>query len=441
MYRKLGTSERFVWLCDQVGSINFVIISHFSSSLDENVVRTALDLLPRIHPLLKTRIEVEEDGPVFTSENVPPIPLRVEVRRSDDHWHAEAESELNDSLPWSEGPLVRAVLLKSADVSDLLVTFCHAIGDGMSGSYFINDLFVLMEQIIENDISDIQPLPERPPLEDLLPEIVRGVRGSVRTAALLGKQLLNMAQRPKKLPMDCDPLTQDRRARIIHYIFNPEETAALVARCHEETTTVHGAICAAVLRAGAQQISETSGTGPLTINCLSAINLRPFFHPPLGNEMGYYISWTITPHRLDEKTEFWDLARDVSDSVHHSINKSDPLVFASLLDKITPKNVAPADFVKRASGIYSATILVTNLGHTEIPEKCGPFILQRIHFAGANKAFPEYFCIDAVTDRDTLIINFAYTEPALSSTRAVALTEETVRMLRTASHRETFPGK
>lgn len=432
--RKLGASERIAWLCDQAGCVNFVVVARIASLLDEEILRTALDLLSIRHPMLRTRIEIQGDEPVFVSENVPPIPLRVEVRRSDDHWHTEAEKELEHSLPWPIGPLIRVTLLKSSHVSDVLITFHHAIGDGMSGLYLVRDLLRLAGQISGGISPDIISFPERPPVEDLLPSGAHGLNGLVKTVDLLGKQLKNIIFRhPQKLPIDSNTLLNDRCVRIIHCALSPEETASLVARCRKEDTTVHGALCAALLKAVADQIySMRSDTKPLTIGCMSAVDLRRFLNPPIGEEVGLYFSMAITAHSVKKDVKFWNLARDARKAVHQSIEDGEPLVFLSLLDRFLAKEAKPEDLISLTSKIYPSAMLVTNLGRVTTPERYGPLILQEIHFAVANKAVAEHFNAAIVTYRDRLIMNFSYVEPALSYECATNLAEQTMKILSSA---------
>ena len=69
-----------------------------------------------------------------------------------------------------------------------------------------------------------------------------------------------------------------------------------------------------------------------------------------------------------------------------------------------------------------------------MPERYGPLTLQKVQFAGANKAFSEYFNIDISTYCNTLNINFAYTDPTISPTRAVTLAEDIMKTLQSVSH-------
>jgi NRPS condensation-like uncharacterized protein len=436
MERELSVNERVIWLCDQAGSENFVTVAHVSGSVDEHVLRTALDMISKRHSAIKNRIEIREGVPVFTSENVPSVPLRVDIRLSDDHWQAETEIELNTSFPWFTGPFLRVVLLKGENVSDLLVTFFHVIGDGMSSIYFIQDFLSLVGQITEGNAPDMQLLPERPPVEDLLPESARGLGGLMKIAILLGKQLIDIVIRhPKKLPIDSEVFSKDSHVNIIHRVLSSEETESLITRCQKESTSVHGALCAAMLKAATSQIYSTlHDNNSVVVSLISAVDIRHFLSPPVEREIGFFASTVITSHRIDTDTGFWDLARNTRRAVQQAMKSGEPLVSITLSSKIAPTNTTPEDFVKTSLKFYPAALMITNLGHLDIPERYGPLVLREINFVFANKAAPEHFSASVVTYQNRLTVNFTHTEPTVSQSRATSLAEDTMKALRSALH-------
>lgn len=430
--RELGASERIAWLCDQVGSVNFVVIAHIKGLCDENVLRKALDLLSYRHPILGTRIEIKKDKPYFVSENVPSIPLKVLNRNNDTQWHIESEREINNSLPWSKGPLIRVKLLKASRESDLLITFNHVIGDGMSAIYLIRDLLSLVEKITQDLPIDYTPFPERPSLENLIPNDTQGFNNLKKTIKLLGKQLKTIIfENPQKLPSDSCKKPEDRCAHIIHKKLSKEETASLIAKCRSEGTTVHGAICSALLKATFNQINSPQlEEQPFTIGCMSTVNLRRFLSPPVGEEVGFYVSIAVTGHQVGKDIEFWELAREARDAVHKSIKDKEPQVFVSLVNKFPTGNSSPADIAHRISKIYPSSILITNLGRITLPDKYGSLVLKSIHLAVSDKAIADHFNAAIITYQDELVINFSYVEPILSKECATNLAKNAMKVLR-----------
>jgi len=433
MKRQLGSNERIVYMNTQAGSISFVVISHVAMDLDENHVRKALDILCTCHPLIQTRIEIQDNLPFFISDNVPSIPLRVLSRRDDSHWIEEAEHEINTPLPSETGPMIRVVLLTSSRTTDVLIRFHHVIGDGMSGMYLMRDLLTLCEKISQGKKPCMASLPERPPIEELLPPGARGFSDLIKTTSLIGKQLYNITvHRPKKIPCDGES-SRPSVTHIIHHCFSAETTWLLVEKCHTSAATVHGAVCAALLTAAAHRIQkEHAHSDSCTVGCMSAVDMRQFLYPPVGEEVGLYASMVITSHKISPHTAFWDLSQEVTESVHHSISKGEPFVFISLLDKLVPRNADPADVAKRASDIYPAALLVTNLGRLTIDNLCDLPPCRALHFAVSNKAVPNLYNAALLTFKNQLIINFSYNCPLISEKHARALATDAITILQSA---------
>lgn len=55
--RKLGITEKLIYLIDKVCSYNFVMQAQIGGELKENILRQALDLIQERHPLLKMCIQ------------------------------------------------------------------------------------------------------------------------------------------------------------------------------------------------------------------------------------------------------------------------------------------------------------------------------------------------------------------------------------------------
>ncbi|MBU7023456.1 MAG: hypothetical protein HXS40_04745, partial [Theionarchaea archaeon] len=287
----------------------------------------------------------------------------------------------------------------------------------------------LLGEICNGEIPTLRPLPERPPVEELLPH-VSGLQGLAKSAALAGKQMVNiLIGRPRKLPVDKNASLEECSTRIVHRMLSEEETSALVERCRRESTSVHGALCAAMLISARRQICNSDQAHPITLNCMSPVDLRPYLNPPLEEELGFFASMVITAHKVHNNEGFWDLARSVRSQVQTSIQSGEPLVFVSLLDKLTPHNARPSDFARRASEIYPAPIMVTNLRRITIPQVYGPLTLEKLHFTVSNKAVPDLFNAAAVTFADKVTLNFSYVDPVISPERVRVLVEDTMGML------------
>ncbi len=141
MNRILTPSEHLMWLSYKNSPENVTLSATIKGSFTIDLLTEALAWLQLRHSRLKVKIvTLHQNQPQFSLENVPPIPLRIIERQGEEHWCREMVEELRHPLSWSEEPLLRVLLLHSPDVSNLIITFHHCIGDGLSGAYLIRDI-------------------------------------------------------------------------------------------------------------------------------------------------------------------------------------------------------------------------------------------------------------------------------------------------------------
>ncbi len=130
MYRHLGSGEHFFWLHDQVAPAHFAVTARVVGKFSTDQLKQAIAWVQQRHPLLRMRI-VPDEQPWFIEDSAS-IPLRIVQRKAEQHWQHEVEQELAEPFNSNQAPLVRVVLVHSTDVSELIVTCHHSIGDGLS---------------------------------------------------------------------------------------------------------------------------------------------------------------------------------------------------------------------------------------------------------------------------------------------------------------------
>ena len=91
-----------------------------------------------------------------------PIELNVVAADTAADWRGVVESEL--SLPFSTfpGPLMRATVLPASDGASIVLTFHHAIVDGLSGTRILHDFM----RALAGDRLEVLPPP--PLLEEMI---------------------------------------------------------------------------------------------------------------------------------------------------------------------------------------------------------------------------------------------------------------------------------
>jgi hypothetical protein len=100
-------------------SLSFTVAARIRGPLAPEKLNGALERLRRRHPLIAVRIAAAECGACFTSVGVPPIPVRVMERASNDDWLREVEREIVIPFDYRVGPFFRCIDLRGRDISDL----------------------------------------------------------------------------------------------------------------------------------------------------------------------------------------------------------------------------------------------------------------------------------------------------------------------------------
>jgi hypothetical protein len=162
--------------------------------------------------------------------NTAPIPLRVVHGDPQSRWEAEVAEELATPFDPRHAPLVRAVLIHATDNAAFTLVAHHAIADGMSLAYAVRDTLRALSGAV------LEPLPSTPSLEEML--WVDGAASGLIVAD--GRQ-------PEALPGNPGIYRPRDKARpqVRGLCLTPTLTASLRDRARQETTTVHGALCAA----------------------------------------------------------------------------------------------------------------------------------------------------------------------------------------------------
>jgi hypothetical protein len=414
MQRPLGTTEHNYWLLNQVAPLNVVVSARVQGQVGAARLREALDQVQRLHPLLGVRL-VGGTAPMLTSRDVPPLPLRLATGAG----LAELERELDTPFP-QQGPLARVVLQEAAGEAEILCCYSHLIGDGLAGVYLLRDI---LRQLAHPGTPE--PWPERPPFDAMLPpaEFDVGLPQPPDLGLLAGVA--------RGLLRGEDASAQ--RTRLQQRTIGPQITRRLAERCRAQQTTVHGALCAALLLAAAD---ETPGTAAQTLACGSAVNVRQRLTVPLGEEFGLYAAALLIRHRIDPTSTFWQVARDATAQLRADL-QSDRRLFAfmrdggRLLDLVT-NPVHARRLLWISSGCASLVLGVSNLGRLDLPRHFGDLELLGLHFASTPQ-LPVQVAVAATTVHDLLTCILIYSEPHTSAALAERLGERMIGYLAAAA--------
>jgi len=383
--RPLGSFERLLWLLDQASPRHFSLAAQIEGPTTVGDWRAALDHVQRRHPFFSVCIEKDrESNPQFRQVPDKPIPLRVvRVGSTQPHWLTEL-LQREVATPFDPGlaPLVRAVLMHEPHRATLIFSAHHSIADGLSLTFAIRDMLLalsgnprdplLVTHSIESMLDSVHSSPidlastsEGSEIEETRPSVFRsrpGLMPSVRGLSL-----------------------------------SAELTVKLRKRAQQEETTVHGALCAALVLAGRQAIGEWEDK---PVRVLSPIDMRKLLG--IGEHCGLFISAGSVSFKPNGETAFWELARFAKSQ----------LAGAQLGDGVTSAIHAIQEAVSKALGVEAAMQLaahgfayeamVSNLGNLRYETGFGEFNLKAMWGPAIGGSFEGGRTIGVVTLNDTL---------------------------------------
>jgi NRPS condensation-like uncharacterized protein len=427
--RRLGLVEHLFATLHSLGGTIYVNIARIQGILSLDVLRAAIDLLQKRHPLLQVHLQESDDGFYFCADGTLAIPLRTIDRQHEQEWLEIAEDEMLQKFSGEFEPLCRITLLQTSEKvgsNELIVTFHHAIADGISVLHFMHELLSYYQQLVEGiPIAPMDALPMLPPLDQLLETCLSEANAADRTQVTP-----NPTSPSPTLIVEQTAPVGDRRSRLITREFNQLLTSQLKSRCREEQTTVHGALCAAMILASVQQLSSQL---PVLVSCGSSVNLRASCFPVVDpSHLGCFVSYVITTHHAEQNTHFWKLARECQSEIHQLISRKVPHRQASnpeLLHKYQASSLA--QLAEHNMG-RNTTTHIANLGQFDYSKSYGPLRLESFHFGAGQNLVGTCFGLGAATVNQKLFCTFIYTAPLISMKTAQSLADSVITILDSA---------
>lgn len=433
--RPLGMMETGLWLVDQAVTLNVCAVAEIRGPLTLEVTRQALARAQGRHPLLRVRLVVEKKQVRFEGwpgDQPPPIPLH-ETALPFEKWPGAVEQQIHTRLDTDRDPLLRCHLLRHGpDHHTLLMCFNHVIGDGISGAYLARDILASAGDLAAGGPGTLEPLPMPAPLESHLPTKVTGFsgfRGFLREVRWFRKQLRRLGGHPKPLRSDSDAHYSETSARLEPLRYEPEVTRGLAAAARSHQTSMHGLLGAALCRAVHSELAEKRD--PAVMAFASPVNLRHRMSPPVGQDVGLFVSMASSLHRVGAQTPVWDIARELRQTLLDVVDRDAPLYllrglgFLSGRRRIFPLNAKGVDrnarfYLKYLSS--EATTGLTNIGRLDLKSRVGPLRLEAVHFA-VSPSILGNMVVTAATLDDALCVNLMHNEPFLPHARAQAIAE------------------
>jgi hypothetical protein len=351
--RPLGCCERFFYLYSLAFPVHFCLVAEIEGALDSGRLGAALEQVRNRHSALRVGIvDNAETGPMFCRTNNP-IELTMFPVDTVADWCGVVESELN--LPFSTfpGPLMRATVLPASDGTSIILTFHHAIVDGLSGTRILHDLM----RALAGDHLEVLPPPP------LLEEMIASAAASQPT--VIEKMIF------RDIPKASQAAQESRKfaANVAIAEWDQEETSRLLRCCKANGTTAHGAICAAVARH-----LPASGGNVIRMHC--PIDLSRMVRSEITG-CGVFIGAGIAEIPVASR-RFWRDARCTVDDLRTARS---PEVVAGMLQRIAadmPPTAAKDSVAAFFASMPQSSGVISNLGVLPLAVEYGSLRLKAV---------------------------------------------------------------
>ncbi|HLP88296.1 MAG TPA: condensation domain-containing protein [Nostocaceae cyanobacterium] len=408
--RPLGANEKSIWLCDQVEPIHIALTAQIQGELSTEQLKRALMQVQQRHPLLRVRIALDETEQPWFVEEEANIPLRVLRRLSEQHWQREVETEISTPFNWNQAPLVRAVLLHSLEISELIVVYHHSIGDGVSGAYLVRDIL----QAIAVPSAILPPLPMPLSAEELM----------------LGQADGAVPDCPVALQTsEFNPPEISSRSLLLAGSLTPETTSQLISRCRQEKTSVHAVICAAFLLA---IVRQSGSKQQQTLSCLTPIDLQRHFMSVSNAQFSVCATAARTSHALTPDTSVWTVAQLVKQQLNSAMETERVMAVIQQTQAWMSANPSLIQVWQGFIEQYCCDIGVTNLGRLAIPQQFGQLQLRGIYGPSVMALGGRSRVLGVATVGEQLCFTLVYPKSVLSPEAATQLQQDAMQLLHAA---------
>jgi hypothetical protein len=381
--RDLGAYERLYYLCSLDHPKQFCVAADIDGDVLPQNVPAAFSSLQRRHPLLNVEIHDQSTfggrpGPAFYLSEAP-IEVTQKPLVDDDDWMREAERQMVLRIAPAPGPLIRATILQRPGRAQIILTFHHAIADGLSAAFVLRDLVAALAG------QSIGTLAARPSCDTLTvthPEFTRSCdpkqqqRLDPDTLRAIGGEASRQASRAG--PPSVTAVTLDRG--LMRHL---RESARL------HGTTVHGALSAA------QALSAQEHKPGVPYTIVSSLDLRQLLGVD-DESCGVYIGVSRHVHLASNRETFWALARQATDEI--ALARTIPAT--SRFMKSIMANVPASSPSEIAIGMMAARhrdVMISNLGRLPIRQMFGDLRLSTFWGPIYHAQAPQWRFLGAAT--------------------------------------------
>jgi hypothetical protein len=396
------------------GNMNFTVVAGYRGQLEEPVLRRALRILQDEHLLLRSTLQWEGESCHFVP-TTEPVPVLIEPWPADLHpqaaaqaWKPAAMAALRQRFCGPSKPLWRITWLRGTDGGELLLTFHHAIADGLSAMALVQRLFTVLATL--------------------------GLGAELVTAADWDATMPNLERIFPCCPQEGGEITPllDRKDVGLTTSYALASLAAPASEAVLAWTRRRGLRLNATLHGAFLQSLVATGVLPSHTLASTVVNLRHLAQPALPWELMRLLRVCVdTPVVVNPSAPLEPLAAHLHEVLQGQLEEGAPLqalntIAASLGDDPSPRTLWQRSW--REGG------LITNLGRVPVASNHGSLRLERLFFVANIEpiALPErpFVVLGAMGFDQGLSLTCLYIEQQVEESAAEAvLADMTQRLL------------
>lgn len=424
--QKLKGERLAIWAGSAYQPINFVLTARIQGQIHPDEFRKTLEKLQVKYPQLSMRVVRGTDGDFYLDFNKgTSLPVRIIERKKSSDWIAEVKTELIQGFDLFKDPPIRFVWLEGENISEILFASPHAMADGLSLAYVVRDFLNFLNAPEIN----IEPLPILPAMGEIIPDFSgkQLVVWLAKYKAAVAKLFINLIF-SKGTQSKSEVNIKIPEYNLLAWELTPQQTFALIARCREENTTVHAALCAAFLRSFGEMYADGWNR-----KIQSPVNLRDKLAQPVGESFGLYINLVEFYVNCAPERDFWQVAREIKQGfIKHT---QDQNTFKSMTEMLVIMDalaliVTPESASKFIKKDYDLSI--TNLGRLDFSVENDSPKLEAL-FGPAISGDPNDIVLGVITALNKMHLTLSFTGMKLNMSRAEQVKNDAMKWLANAT--------
>ncbi|HET9239712.1 MAG TPA: condensation domain-containing protein [Oligoflexus sp.] len=427
--RPFSTGEIF-WakMCERASN-TFVFYCRLRGQVDADQLKDAVNTAAHVFPILGAKVLQDNGQFILETGHISRHKVRVIRREDGNHWHRLMDEELSRRIPMNADSLWDAAILSGPDYAELILSFNHLIGDGLSA-------VLLIEEVL-SVYSGAKPS-ARQPIRESMESLFKQESGMFRQLKYIVQNVNDLVRTARKkvywLPAGTEPSGNGTGATVFKTLsFTQLESEAIRQGASKHNTTVYGAICAALSLA---IHAEAKAQGPLALGISSSVSLRAELREDVSRDFGFYATNLDVLADVSADSDFWELARVYSRSVKQQIEMGKPQFGLALLRMVLKKYTDVDELRQLMVKQAQSTAMVTNMGRIKLKPQHGDVTIEEIFGLPSSHLLPRsLLVIAALSFQDILRLTFSYPIPFTDAKVAERLIADVMRRLRELNHR------